>query len=569
MKHYTFLYIAIFLFLNPVAFSQESKKYPKDYFIKPVDIPLVLSGTFGELRSNHFHSGIDIKTQGREGLKIYSVADGYVARIKVSHWGYGKAIYIKHPNGYTTVYAHLQRFSPKIEKYIKKQQYKKESFEIQLFPSSNILPVKKGEVIGYSGNSGGSFGPHLHFEFRDSKTEKIINPLYFGIDIEDTKKPIINALIAYPLNEDSQVNQGNIPLQIPFKRLKNGDLLADKIVAFGKIGLGVNSFDRLGKAHNKNGIYKLSLIVNGEKKHKFKANTFAFNETKYINLLIDYKRLNNLKQRVQKCFIEPLNKLSMYDTSYGNGMIDIKEGLNYNVEIIASDLKGNQQKIIIPIKGKKDTLLVKKSAKKTDYYIDYQKFNKFKKSGVTVAFPKNTFYQNLHLDFKVSKGIAHIHTPTIPLHKRYTLTFDTSNLSEKEKQKMYIARIDKKGKANYAKTVKKENKFYTTTKYLGNYTLKKDSIPPKISLYKSKNGQWMTHFKTLRVKISDGESGIKSYRGEIDGHWILMEFDPKTKILTYDFNDKKFNKAKHTLKVSVIDNVGNKKVFTSTFYRKK
>ncbi|MCB0432591.1 MAG: M23 family metallopeptidase, partial [Mangrovimonas sp.] len=182
--------------------------YPQDYFIDPLDINLVLAGTFAELRANHFHSGLDIKTQQREGLKVYACADGFVSRIKISHGGYGKALYITHPNGYTTVYAHLQKFAPKIEAYIKEHQYGQESYEIEVFPGAVELLVKQGDVVAYSGNSGGSEGPHLHFEIRDNE-ERPINPMLFGIDIKDTTKPIIKEVYAYPISDDAHINQTN------------------------------------------------------------------------------------------------------------------------------------------------------------------------------------------------------------------------------------------------------------------------------------------------------------------------------------------------------------------------
>ncbi|MGK0127875.1 MAG: murein DD-endopeptidase MepM/ murein hydrolase activator NlpD, partial [Candidatus Azotimanducaceae bacterium] len=287
---------SLFFFLFLTAFSQD--KYPKDYFQNPMDIPMYLSGTFGELRSNHFHSGLDIKTQRKEGFKVFAVAEGYVSRIKIQHYGYGKALYITHSNGYTTVYAHLKKYSAKIETYIKKHQYEKESFEIQLYPGPTELKLEKGEVIAYSGSTGGFVSPHLHFEVRD-RNAKPINPMYFGITVNDDKSPRINTLMAYPLDDFSQVNQSNIPLQIPFKTLESGTLLADKITASGTIGFGVNTFDRLNGALNKNGIFSLEMLVNGEKVYSHIAETFSFAESKYINLLIDYERYGKLKQRIQ------------------------------------------------------------------------------------------------------------------------------------------------------------------------------------------------------------------------------------------------------------------------------
>ncbi|NLP58720.1 M23 family metallopeptidase [Lutibacter sp. B1] len=549
--------------------TSSNNLYPTNYFRKPLDIPILLSGTFGELRSNHFHAGLDIKTQQREGFYVYTAAEGYVSRIKVSLWGYGKAIYITHPNGYTTVYAHLKKFNKRIEEYVKNTQYSKENYEIEVFPSANELPVSKNEVIAYTGSTGGFVGPHLHFEIRDSKTEKPINPLFFGIDVNDSKPPTINTLIGYSFGDSSHINQIGKPTQIPLKKLANGDLLANKTVAYGKIGFGINAYDQLDGAYNKNGLYSLEMFVNAEKVHEFKATTFSFYETRYINLLIDYERYGNLNQRIQKCFIEPLNKLSMYNNSIDNGYLTIKDSLNYNVEIIAKDYKGNQQKIIIPVIGKKDSILVKDKILKTPYPIKYNVFQKYAENGVTVTFPAFTFYNDFYLDFKVADSIAHIHTPTLPLHKKFTIAFDVSKYTEKEQKHLYIASINKKGKTSYQTTVKKDNTFYTSTKNLGNYTLLFDNKEPTINLHNFKNEQWVTNFSTLRVKIFDNESGIKSFRGEIDGEWILMEYNIKTNTLNYNLSDKSFSEAKHNLKVIVTDNVGNTSTLNATFYRKK
>jgi murein DD-endopeptidase MepM/ murein hydrolase activator NlpD len=564
------LAIFILFFTTFFTFGQgDVSTYPTNYFSNPLDIPLVLAGTFGELRTNHFHAGIDIKTEQKEGLNVLAAAGGYVSRIKVSLWGYGKVLYVTHPNGYTSVYAHLQKFNDEIEAYVKKQQYKKESYEIHLFPKAEDLPVSKDEIIALSGSTGGFVGPHLHFEIRDTKSEKPINPFYFGIEVKDSKKPRINNLIGYALTKNSHINSANTPLQLSYKKLDNGDYLASKINAFGEISFGVNVYDQLDGAYNKNGLYSLSLTVNGKKIHEFRATSFSFYETKYINLLVDYERLEELNQRVQKTFTEPSNKLNMYNTNINNGYINIEDGLSYTATIVAKDFKGNTQKITIPIVGKKDSTLVIKPINKTPYKINKSEFNKFTKDNVTVAFPKNTFYSDLYLDFDVKDAVAKVHTPTIPLDKKYTLTFDVSTYSEAAKKQLYIASVDKNGKTSYQTTVKKENTFYTTTKNLGKYTLKKDTINPSIKLHNIKNEQWLTHFKTLQVKISDKDSGVKSYRGEIDGEWILMEYNVKNDLLTYNFSDKNFTEAKHELKVVVIDNVGNQSELKSTFFRKK
>jgi len=548
----------------------QSTNYPQDYFQNPLDIPLVLSGTFGELRSNHFHSGLDFKTQQKEGFNIYATASGYVSRIKISNWGYGKAVYITHPNGYTTVYGHLKKFDKKIETYLKKRQYEKESFSIQLFPKPEELPVSKGEIIAFSGSTGGFVGPHLHYEIRKTNGATPINPMLFGVDIADHKKPVINHLYAYPLFADAQVHQSANPVKINFKRSKNGDLIADKVIASGTISFGVNTFDRQDAALNKNGIYGLDMFVNGKKIYHHDVEKFSFSETRLINLLIDYKRFKTEKRRVQKCFVEPGNTLSVYDRQFPElGYIEVVPDQDYQVEIIVKDQKGNQTKLKIQVHGKLNPVTIPFVEKETAYPVLASAFNKFSKSGITVAFPKNTFYNDFYLDFKVNQdGSAQIHQPIVPLRKKYTLTFDVSKYSKEDKKHLFIASYNSKNRPSFSNTVKKEKTFYTQTKKLGKFKLLTDIKPPTVKPKNFKDQQWLSKARYLKVAIRDDLSGIKSYRGEIDGKWILMEWDLKKGILVYDFKDLKLTGSKHQLKIIIKDNANNTKTYQATFYRK-
>jgi len=543
-------------------------QYPEDHFVKPLKIPLILSGTFGELRSNHFHSGLDIKTQQREGLNVHSSAEGYVSRIKISHWGYGKALYITHPNGYTSVYAHLKKFAPKIEAYVKKHQYEKESFTIHLFPEANDLLVEKDEVVAYSGNSGGSGGPHLHFEIRDGNS-KPINPMLFGIEIPDTKVPEIRAGLVYSFGDSSHVNQSNKPLELRIIKKTNGTLTTNRIEAYGTIGFGINVVDKQDGALNNNGIFSLEMAVNGIKVYKHIVDTYAFSETRYLNTFIDYERFYRKRQRVQKCFVEPANKLSIYKNLRNKGYLQVKDSLSYTVKITAKDFKGNTRSLIIPVKGKKDSVLVKKKIKWTPHYFRANEFNKITRDNVTVAFPKLSFYKNLYFDFDYKDSIVSLHDQSVPLHKNFTLTFDISNYPKENRTQLFIARKNYKGKLYYTNTRRKEDRLYTLSKTLGDYTIALDTIKPKITPLNFKNDQLLTKYRYLKFRVSDNLSGVKSYRGEIDGKWILLEFDAKKGLLTYDFNDTSLIGTKHTLKVTAIDNVNNTNTYIATFYKKE
>ena len=248
------------------------EKYPQNAFRSPLDIPIVLSGTFGELRSNHFHSGIDIKTQQRQGLPVYAIADGTITRIKVSLYGYGKALYVAHPNGFTSVYAHLQKYGPKIQEYIKGVQYDKRKYEVEVFPEFGEIEVKKGDIIAYTGNTGGSFGPHLHFEIRNSVTEKPTNPLLYGFEVRDATNPELVGLFGYPLSKGAHVSQSEEKIQLNFTKQSDGTFRADKITALGTIGFGFNGFDRQDMAANKNGVYSVTQTVNGKTHSQSLAN---------------------------------------------------------------------------------------------------------------------------------------------------------------------------------------------------------------------------------------------------------------------------------------------------------
>jgi len=555
------------LFFSFLGFGQE--KYPKNYFRSPLDIPLVLSGTFGELRSNHFHSGIDIKTRGKEGLKAYAVADGYVSRIKIVQYGFGKAIYIRHPNGYTSVYAHLSKYADAIEKYVKKYQYKtKKNTAGNLYLKENQFPVKKGDVIAYTGDTGGSSGPHLHFEIRNTSTEKVVNPMLFGIRPEDDIPPVFQSLMIYALSSASRINENNLNVALPIKKTAKGIYKTNRFSSNGLIGIGVRVFDRLNNANNKNGIYSLEMFVNGKSVYYHDVSTFSFSESKLINLLIDYPYFKTYKQRIQKTHRVEKNSLSIYKNLVNDGKIQVAENANYQVQVIAKDFHGNKSILEIPIKGINSNVLFTKKRDTTAYKIVAKKFQKFTLEGFTVAFPKNTFYEDCYLNLRKENGIVKVHEPTVPLDKSYTLTFDVSKYTEKEKAQLYIANVDYKKYPRYQYTRKKDSTFYTTTKTLGNYQLLFDTIAPKLTPLFFKDEQWISNATTLKVKVSDADSGIKNYLATIDGEWILMEYNHKKGILTYNFKDKKLVGSKHIFKLVVLDNASNTNTLIRTFYKK-
>jgi hypothetical protein len=404
------------------------KKYPQDTFRPPLEIPLVLAGTFGELRSNHFHAGIDIKTQQREGLPVFAIGDGTVTRIKVSHWGYGKALYVAHPNGYTSVYAHLKKFGPEIEEYVKKVQYEKQSYEVEMFPDYGELKVTQGSTIAYSGNTGSSAGPHLHFEIRNSVNGKPTNPLLYGYEVRDATDPTLLGLYGYPLSEGALINQSADKIQLNYTRQSDGSYLADKVTAIGTIGFGINSFDRLDMAANKNGVYAIKQTVNGRVYSEFDFDSFSFGETRYINTLIDYAYFYDHRQKIQKCFKEPYNHLSIYKSLYNDGKIKVEEGVSYKVELLISDVAGNTTKLIIPVDGKKQEEKIAKDDETTENFMIASKPNNFDLGAAKVYFPASTFYEDFFINLEKGSDTITIHDNSVAAHRNFTISFDPSQI---------------------------------------------------------------------------------------------------------------------------------------------
>ena len=555
----------IFLLFFGFTFAQDS--IPTTYFNKPIEIPLILSGSFGELRTDHFHSGLDLKTQQQEGIPIYAPADGFVNRIKVSHYGYGKALYIKHPNGYSTVYAHLKKYGDSIQGYLKNAQYKKEAYEIELFPEVDQLKVKKGDLIAYTGNSGSSEAPHLHFEIRDANSRPI-NPLLFGIEIPDTKKPIVSSVFAYPLSKDAQINQSENRVKIRLIRQKDGSYKAENIIAFGKIGFGISTYDQQNGASNKNGVYKIDTYCNGKEKFKIAFEKFSFAETRYLNRFIDYEYFKNNKSRIQKLFRQANNPLSIIQSENENGFIDVQEHLNYTYRIEVTDFKNNKVTISIPIKGEQQAIVKIRESSITEDFIYADEATSITKGKFNIYIPTNSFYENVYLNINAKEDTLVLHENVIPLHKSISISTDISNYNANDIDKLYIGRLNYKKEPYYNFTSRKGTKLTTYTKTLGSFVLVADNTNPKIKALNFQDNKWISKNKTLKIKITDILSGISSYRATINGKFILMEYNYKKGILTYDFDDQIISESENNLKLIVIDNVGNNATFEATFFRK-
>ena len=558
----------LLLFLITCSVYGQSE-YPQDYFRHPLDVELVLAGTFAELRSTHFHGGLDIKTKQIEGLKVYTAAEGYVSRIKISHFGYGKAIYVTHPNGYTTVYGHLQKFSERLEDYIKQCQYEKESYEVEVFPNSKELIVESNEVIAYSGNTGSSGGPHLHFEIRDNQ-ERPINPLLFGMQVKDSKAPYVSAVFAYPKDDNAIINGKNERVELRLIPQKTGDYTVEEITAHGTIGFGVVSNDKQDLAPNNNGVSNIQTFFNGNKSLEVDFKRFSFEETKHIKRYVDYEYFKNKRSKIQKLFIENNNPLSLYKNAYDNGYVIVEDSTSTVYKMRIRDYHNNETWVTVPVKGKPKTF-------KNDSIIDVSekslvysdKATTLSSGFFTVNFYKNTLYDDAYLDFKVSSDTLFLHEDKIPLQKNFYINYDLSNYKSEHQDKIFIAELYGYYKRpNYITTTRKGNILTARSNTLGMFALAMDTVSPTITPVNFQDKKWISKYRYLKVKISDDLSGISKYRATVNGKWILMEYDYKTNTLTHDFNDNIVKDTKNELKIIVTDNVGNSSTFEATFFRK-
>jgi hypothetical protein len=568
MDGWNFRWLTPFLAVLVFAFAK-AQDYPQNYFSSPLEIPLKLSGTFGELRSNHFHSGLDIKTQQRTGLSVLAVANGYVSRIKIERYGYGKALYITHPNGYTSVYAHLERFSDRIEEYVCNRQYEQESYEIQLFPGDLDLRVDQGEVVAYSGNSGGSGGPHLHFEIRDSASRPI-NPFLFGYDIEDTRAPLVKGLMLYPLSPDARIEGKNEPKKIRLIPIGNNHYRTEFVKASGEIGVAINTSDRQNTGPNQNGIFRLTGELNEKRFFDVKMDKYAFSETRYLNDLIDYKIYKDQKARYTKLFKSSSNPLSLIKESELNGHLLLTEAnADYHVDIAIEDYSKNKSTIRLELSC--DSLYEPSYHIPSDHehLVTAAQGYSGTHGNYSVYIPPNAVYRDTFLEIYEENGDLIIHDDVVPLHKNMTVNYNAENLPPVIYEKSYLARKMPWGAAYHVNTRYKAGKLSARTRTLGRYGIERDTIPPTIRPLNFKDGSWVSRLNTLEVEIADSDSGVKDYRATVNGEFLLMEYDYKTDKLVYHFRDGRIKEQENQFKLVVIDEVGNSSTFEAVFYRKQ
>lgn len=556
-----------FIFYNYLYGQVGNNKFPQDYFSNPLAIELKLAGTFCELRSNHFHTGIDIKTNEKVGLPVLAVADGYVSRVKISATGYGNAIYITHPNGYTSVYGHLSSFAEPLKTYVKNEQYKAKTFEIELLPNFGQFLVKKGEVIAASGNSGSSGGPHLHFEIRNTITENAINPLLFGIKIKDQIAPKLYSMKLYAMDNGYYANYGKTyPLISKGKHYEPNNYIE---VEEGFYGVAIDGQDKMDGSSSNLGFYEVQFFSKLLKIFQWQAVEVSFDQIRYINAFMDFDEKETNKKNYYQCFRLPGNILSSIQTDSQNGYIYVKEKDTVNVNAIIKDFNGNKTEL--------KAILVGKNGKPTfsNFLYDYNQSTKFIRKGIEIQFEKGNFYDKLNLDYFLSNGLPQngiyspIHVITnynIPCQKSNTILIEPFPIKEAVKDKALIVVKDKKGKEQPIVSTWVDGKISGKTKTIGAYYVKLDTLPPSINLI---NYSIKTKFFTgnrIIASVKDDLSDIFSVNGFIDGKWVLFEYDKKNNSIQYSM-DEKCPLGQHKLELIVADHKKNEKRLVVLFER--
>jgi hypothetical protein len=575
MKKWLF-YVSLFMSISLWA---QVKRYSSDYFMSPIKQNMTLAGNFGEIRPDHFHSGIDIRTQGREGIPIYAVADGYISRIKISPYGYGKTLYINHPNGFTSVYAHLKNFTPLIDSVCKSIQYSKQSFEIDTLFKEKFT-VKKGELIGYSGNTGSSQAPHLHFEIRDSKTEIPINPLHFGYKINDNIPPTPLSLSIYPMDEKSSVNEVNKVKRIKILPGKDSYILdpKDSIIAHGFIGFGIECFDTENGSVSKQAVYSIELLTGNKRAYYAEFEKFAFEDTKYVNAHIDYGEKLNKNSKIQKCFVVKNNRLDIYQTNTNNGVLLFNDDNIHWVRIILKDFNGNTSKVEFKIQSSAKEFVPNAFNTTTSSLIfKCTDANLCKKENIEIVIPEYALYEDVVFNLTVSEKLSgyyspiyKIHNEETPLHKPYTLKINAQYVPEKLRSKACVASISKKGKLKYEGGTYENGYIVTETRNFGKFVVTADTtgpyIVPKFKINDKQSELSFADKQDIRFTVQDNLSGIKSYSAFINDKWVLLEYDAKSNTMFYTF-DNNIKSGKHTFRIEVTDKKNNKNTYQFNFLR--
>lgn len=563
--------LLIFFLFYVANLSAQREKYPQ--YPNPVKIPVSLSATFGELRSNAFHAGVDIRTQGVEGKEVFAVADGYVSRIGVSPYGYGKVIYITHNDGFTSVYAHLSKFNQKLTDYVREKQYGTESFAQNIMLKENQFPIKKGDYLGLTGNSGSSGGPHLHYEIRYTKTQEPINPMYFGLKIKDTKKPSIKGLAIYPL-ENSVVNNADTAIHLKVVSQDNKYHIENpEFKVNGNIAFGINVYDQADGSANKNGVYSIELYADDNLIFSIISDKYSYDEARYINSLIDYSYYMKNNERFIRTEIDKLNKLdNLYKTR--NGVVNVNEYDTIKMKYVVKDYNNNISELNFTLVGTTLPKLKTEEILPRSYYRIYDgESTEIYLDAFEAEIPKLAFYRDVELKTSRIDTITNTYSyyaynlgsEEIPLHKKITVRIKPKKEYLNDST-LYIASVNKKGEFIFLGNKTSGDFLEAKTNTLGIYLIAKDSVNPIIKPINFKDNSSISENWSLRVEIEDKETGVNKYSMYVNDEWVLADYDAKNKLLVYQI-DSHIKKGHNDLKVIVTDMVGNEAIYETSLQR--
>ena len=532
----------------PVALPAQEK--PNNPFISPFDFPLLLSGNFGELRANHFHGGVDFKTQGVVGKPIRCIADGYISRVTVTPGGYGQAVYITHDNGYTSVHGHLHRFMAEVQQVVEAYQYEHETFAVDLKFEADRFPLKQGEVFALAGNEGYSFGPHLHMEIRKTDTEEYIDPLQFYTDLlKDTTAPRATHVMLYPQAGKGVVNGS------PKKKVLALNGQQGTVTAWGRIAAGIKAYDYMDGTSNNYGVRSVTLLVDSVEVFRSTVDGFLPDENRMINAWTDYEEYATRNSWFMRSQILPGNTWRMLQADDEGGVVTINEERPYRFCYVLEDLYGNRHTYRFVVQGKEQAI---EPLHKGKHFLKWNQGNVIQQPGMELVIPKGMLYEDVDLNCRViadSLDISfdyQLHDKPVSLHGGCPLVIGVRNYPVADMSKYYVAR-KYKGRKSSAGGSFKEGYMHTSIRELGTYSVEVDTVAPRvIPLNKP---QWKTG--NIQFKIRDAETGLKDYKVLVDGKFVLFKFASKNATLSCMHPNRIKRGMKHRMEVVVTDYCGN------------
>ena len=528
----------------------QAQEKPENPFVSPFDFPLLLSGNFGELRANHFHGGVDFKTQGVVGKPIRCIADGYISRVTVTPGGYGQAVYITHDNGYTSVHGHLHKFMTEVEQVVEAYQYEHETFAVDLTFGPDRFPLKQGEVFALAGNEGYSFGPHLHMELRKTDTGEYIDPLQFYTDIiKDKTAPRATHIMLYP-----QAGKGVVAGSSKKKALSLA-ALQTPVTAWGKIAVGIKAYDYMDGTSNNYGVRSVTLLVDSVEVFRSTVDGFLPDENRMINAWTDYEEYATRGSWFMRSQILPGNTWRMLQADEEGGVVTINEERLYNFCYVLEDLYGNRRTYRFKVQGKEQPI---EPLYKGKHYLSWNQGNVIQKPGMELVIPKGMLYEDVDLNCKVIADSLNIsfdyqlHDRPVPLHAGCSLMIGVRNYPIPDMTKYYVVRKYKGRKAS-AGGYFEEGFMHANIRELGTYSVALDTVAPRI--VPLNRPQWKGG--NIRFKIRDAETGIKDYKVYIDGAFVLFKFSSKNAVLSCMHPSRIKKGMKHRMEVVITDYCGN------------